>query len=275
MLYLHSTLQRIYSDFLMPSRLGDYHELLTAFVEAGYDSLTVRGFNQLLKSGKLDPQQKILVLRQDVDTDVATSRAMWQIERALEVKATRYFRWSTFDVNFMHEIESNRGEASYHFEEIATYAKKHSISSQSEIMQHIQTIRELFRENVKRMRELTMLPIETVASHGDFANRKLRLYNWEITKDAQLRRDLEIACETYDEELNVRGMSRFCDAAYPEFWDSGNPLEAIRRGDSIIYLLVHPRHWRANQVVNMRENLCRMWQGIRYDFMSATRRRVA
>ncbi|MCG8449216.1 MAG: hypothetical protein MI725_06505, partial [Pirellulales bacterium] len=178
--------KRAYADFLMPSRLHEYRALLTEFLSNGYRTTTLREFARLAKAKAADAGQRLLVLRQDVDTDLATSRAMWQIERELGVNATRYFRLSTIDVPFMQDIEKEGGEASYHFEEIATFAKRHGLTSRRQVLERLPEVKNMFRDNITRLRAMTGLPMQTVASHGDFVNRKLDLCNWEITKDREL-----------------------------------------------------------------------------------------
>ncbi|MCG8448716.1 MAG: hypothetical protein MI725_03925, partial [Pirellulales bacterium] len=119
------------------------------------------------------------------------------------------------------------------------------------------------------------LPMQTVASHGDFVNRKLGLCNWEITKDRELRAELKIELEAYDEHGAPIIQARCSDAPYPQFWTPENPIAAIQQRLSCVYLLVHPRHWRANRAVNLGDTIVRAWQGLHYSVNSKVRRRAA
>ena len=115
---------RIYSDFLMPSRLDDYKKLLKIALDSGYKIDSIAGFYEKIETHKIDSKKRYLILRHDIDTDIKTAMEMWNIERSMGVISSYYFRLSTFDVNLMQEISKSGGEASYHFEEVATFAKK-------------------------------------------------------------------------------------------------------------------------------------------------------
>mgnify|MGYP006145381963 CR=1 FL=1 len=64
----------------------------------------------------------VLVHRHDIDTDLPTARRMFALEQKHGVRASYYFRLSTLDFGLMRDIERYGSEASYHYEEIATYA---------------------------------------------------------------------------------------------------------------------------------------------------------
>jgi hypothetical protein len=69
----------------------------------------------------------VLVHRHDIDSDLRTARKMFALEVKHGVQASYYFRLSTLDYGFMRDIEAAGGEASYHYEEVATYAKRHRL----------------------------------------------------------------------------------------------------------------------------------------------------
>ena len=126
------------------------------------------------------------------------------------------------------------------------------------------TIRKLFHENLKILREKSGLPLNIVASHGDFVNRKLKMYNWEILKDGDFRKTVGVDLEVYD-DVFVRNISRrHSDNLYPSFWKPENPLQAVRAEAPRVYVLVHPRHWRTNPKVNFVDNVHRVFEGVRY-----------
>jgi len=256
---------RIYEDFFMPSRLETYRELLCNAVYYGYEICSVDFLWQKIKNnGEIEPQRKYLVLRHDIDTDTTTAKAMWHLEKSLGVRSSYYFRLSTVDISLMQEIELSGGEASYHFEEIATLAKKKRLKRREHILPYMPYIRSMFKDNLNLLRKKSGLPMKIVASHGDFVNRKLGIPNWEILQDNSFRQEVDIELEVYDQIFSQYITSRHSDTSFPYFWRPGNPLQAVQTGMHIIYVLVHPRHWRANPRENIRDDIKRAWEGFCY-----------
>ncbi len=95
----------------------------------------------------------------------------------------------------MKEIENYGSEASYHFEEIATFAKRNCIKSKEKLLKNIEKIKEEFQKNFLYIEKNLDKKLETICSHGDFINRKLGITNNEITKDLSLRKKLGILAE--------------------------------------------------------------------------------
>lgn len=254
---------RLYADFLMPCRLDDYQRvLLTAFGE-GYRFHSVRSFWEALQGGH-DLAGRHLILRHDIDTDCSTARAMFSIEQKVKACSSFYFRLSTVDVALMREIEKAGSEASYHFEEIATVAKRRRLHYREEVSLYMAEIRHIFRKNLEYLRSRTGLAMVTVASHGDFVNRGLGMANWELL-DGRLRQELGIRVEAYDAELNRPITSRHSDSPYPEFWQPDSPTAAFLRGEPVVYILTHPRHWRVSRWENLVDNVQRLLEGVRYE----------
>lgn len=252
---------RIYADFLMPSRLEEYRTFLRTAIDREYQIRSVRSFWRETYGDP--PQRKYLILRQDVDTDVGTAKALFEIEQQLGVQSAYYFRLSTLDPQFMQSIEAAGSEAGYHFEEIATIAKERGLKSRDHVYQHLELIRQRFSNNLTYVRQTTGLSVTTVASHGDFVNRFLKMPNWELV-NSELRDSLGIECEAYDWELNRHVTSRHSDTHYPVFWKPASPIKAILEGEQLVYVLVHPRHWRTHVLENAKDNAWRLWEGTRY-----------
>ncbi len=254
---------RLYGDFLMPSRLGRYRRLLERFLRAGYTVVSVEQFWHLSPDDTAPPQH-YLILRHDVDTDPRTAAAMWDIERDLGIAGSFYFRLSTVDVPLMQAIASSGGQASYHYEELATLAKHRGIRRREDAAACLPEARELFRGNLESLRAATGLPMRVVASHGDFVNRKLRVPNTAILAEPTFRREVGINLETYDDAFMRRVSSRHSDTGPPRHWTPADPLLAMASAEPVIYVLVHPRHWRASPYVNARDDLTRVFEGVRY-----------
>jgi hypothetical protein len=252
---------RIYSDYLMPSRFDEYEEIIKKLKENGYKHITFKDYKILFDDNKLDG--KYFINRHDIDTDVSTAKKFFEIEKKYGVKATYYFRLSTLDFDFMKEIHEYGSEASYHFEEIATFAKENHIKTTQEILERLDEIKEIFKQNFKMIENKLEFKLQTVCSHGDFVNRALKIVNNEITKDTSLRKELEILCETYDKDLMNSFNIYVSDRPYPVFYSPDNIINYIGK-ENIICMLSHPRQWRSNIIVNSIDNFKRIYEGLKW-----------
>ena len=255
---------RIYADFLMPSRLPAYRALLRAYLDAGYRVVSIATFWDLVRSSNLDPDQPIAILRHDIDTDPGTARRMWEIEQDLGVGGSFFFRLSTLDPALIGRIAAAGGHASYHYEELATVAKRHRIRTRAGAEAHRAEAQDELRRNLLSLRQRFDLPLDIVASHGDFVNRKLGIPNWSLLTDQGFRREVGIVLETYDEAMMSLVTSRHSDTLGPRYWIPEDPRLAIARGERVVYLLVHPRHWHVARVINARDDALRAWENLTY-----------
>jgi hypothetical protein len=242
--------------------------MLESFVQAGYAGVSIETLWGLIKAGEVDGSRPYLVLRHDIDSDPDTGRAMWEIERGLGVEGSFFFRLSTLDVPLIKAIVASGSSASYHYEELATIAKRRRLRTRDEAGDHIGEAQEAFLHNITHLREITGAPMNVVASHGDFANRRLGVANWAILADAGFRRRAGVELETYDESVMSYVSSRHSDTLHPRYWIDEDPLKAIARGEPLVYVLVHPRHWRTARAVNVRDDLTRLVESIRYSLPS-------
>ena len=122
---MNAILGRLYCDYLMPSQLAAYEDLVRTAHTAGYAQTSVRRYHDMVRGRSLP--DKVIVHRHDIDTDLRTTRKLFEIEKKHGIKSSFYFRLSTLDIDLMREIEEYGSEASYHYEELATYAKKNKI----------------------------------------------------------------------------------------------------------------------------------------------------
>jgi hypothetical protein len=250
---------RIYQDFLMHARLREYEKLLTEAKERGYATLTLCDLATCVsRQATLPPLT--LVLRNDVDSDVATAREMFQVEKTLGIKATYYFRLSTLDAALMRDMQDYGTEVGYHFEEVATVAKRRGLRSSADVESHLDLIRERFRRNVQYYRTVAGSFPRTVASHGDFANRAINTTNSCII-DQKIRTEFGIVAEAYDEWLNAPVTMRLADCDAPKWWSPMPLSDALKKNPKCLYVLVHPRQWRANAWENAKAETIRIAEG--------------
>jgi hypothetical protein len=251
---MKTLLNRIYSDYLMPSRLAQYERLLQAATDAGYRQQSVREFLLPTPAAGRGPT---LVHRHDIDSDVRTAAKMFAIEARHGITASYYFRLSTLDIGLMREIEAYGSEASYHFEEVADFAKRHHIKDADEVRKRFPLIRAQFRQNLERIEAQLARKLCTVASHGDFANRRLKVVNHEILDDQAFRARCGIACETYDAALLSQFDLYISDRPYPVYFHPMAPTAALGRYRCIC-LLTHPVQWETNWRESTRCNVRRL-----------------
>jgi hypothetical protein len=262
---------RLYADFVMPSRLSVYRSLVETALAGGYEILSIEALWQRVRGDGLDPARRYLALRHDVDTDAGTAAAMWRIDRELGVRSSYYFRLSTIAPALMHDVGSAGGEASYHYEELATIAKRRGIGSAAELEAHLPEARAEFASNLEALRSRTGLPMRVVSAHGDFVNRRLGVANWALLADPGFRSEVDIDAEAYDPEVIGSFTSQFTDVPHPRYWSPADPLERIRDRDRAVFVLVHPRHWQVDRLGNLRDDIGRALEGAQYGL--ATRRK--
>lgn len=252
---MNTLLNRIYGDYLMPSRLPHYAAILQAASDAGYRQMSVRDFLFPAADGHT------LVHRHDIDSDLRTAAKMFAIEAHQGVKASYYFRLSTLDFGLMREIEAYGSEASYHFEEVADFAKRHHIKDAKVLRSRFPAIRAQFRQNLERIEHALARKLVTVASHGDFANRRLNVINHEILDDPAFRSRCGIACETYDDALLRQFDLYISDRPHPVYFHPMAPGAALGRYRRIC-LLTHPVQWETNWRESTRCNMRRLVQDL-------------
>jgi len=244
--------------------LSEYREFIQECSNCGYEMHSIISFWRLLSSGAGVSDGKYMILRHDVDSDAATAENMWSIEQEFGARSSFYFRLCTLDFDVMRRIEQSGGEASYHYEELATFAKQRHIRWTEELLPFMPEIQRMFGENIRMLRQQSGLPMVSVASHGDFANRHLGMVNWLLLESCELRMELGIEVEAYDEKLMNFVTSRRSDAQYPVLWNPSNPIEAVRQSEPTVYVLTHPGRWSCNRAELVKKDTLRLVEGIRY-----------
>ena len=253
-------IHRIYNDFFRPSKEDDYEKILKMAKEKGYVFHTMLSFEDVIKKG-VEPNIKYLILRRDIDTaDSSILRKMLALEKKYRARATYYFRWNTIDVKLMQEIAEAGGEASYHYEEIATYCYKHRIKSKDVMMQHIEKIRDLFIEQYAKFKEKTGQLCLTIASHGEFVNTKFKVQN-AVLVDNRVREACDIKREAYDKPHMDVLTCRIADQVEMDNF-TNKAIAAIERGEPVLELLTHPRQWNSPIWINLKEEINRVCKEI-------------
>jgi hypothetical protein len=263
--------RRLYGDYLEPERLGDLRAFLEGALANGYATLTLSAFADRVETGSREPGERILLLRHDIDSDVPRARRMWEIERSLGMVGSYFFRRSTWDVGFMRELACAGCEVGYHYEELATLIKQHGAATAADTRALLGAARARLRSTIPALRADTGLPLSVLAAHGDFANRAVGVSNVEMLGDDSIRAEIGVRLEAYDVEPHVS--ARLADGEPGRRWRPYDPIDAIRRGEPVVAVLLHPRTWGRAPLVNARADLQRFGEGCAYRLRRARRSR--
>jgi hypothetical protein len=238
---LHVIAWHLYQSLLMPDRLTEYRDLLRSIAANGYTFSTVEAFASNVFAGSL-LTGKICVLRVDIDSDAAGAARMFDIAAAEGVHGSYYFRLSTLDRSLAQRVRAQGSEAGYHFEELASYAKRHGLRSADEVEAHVPAMRDEFRRNVMLFRNAMGEFPRTIAAHGDFLNRRFGMRNSRIV-DRALMDEFGILAEANEPRLMGAVTARVSDRSAPRWWHPRSPIEAMSDSPKVLYILVHPRQW--------------------------------
>ena len=254
---------RIHQAFLMGDRLEEFEALLRRAHRGRYRVVTIAQWIDRVARGTT-ADARVLVLRHDVDTDAPTALRMAELERSLGMRGSFYFRLGTFDDRVVRRLLDMGMDVGYHFEEIATFAKRHRLGRREAVLARLPEIVDEFVANLTALRARYGLPFDVVCSHGDWANRALGLPNTVLLEDPAVRARAGIVHETYDAALVAPLAARFSDCDRPRLWRPDDPGPALDEGRSPVKLLVHPSQWKASVPHNLRELTTRSREAIAY-----------
>ncbi|MDL0088298.1 hypothetical protein [Campylobacter gastrosuis] len=262
---IKKVINRIYADFIMPSRLNEYEVLIKKSLDQNYIHLSVIEYYEALLDNLLDQNAKYFVHRHDIDTDIKTARYFFEIEKKYNIKASYYFRLSTLDFKLMKEISDYGSEASYHYEEIAQFCKDNHIKNSQNIYKKLEKIKDIFSSNFLFIEKNLGYKLKSIASHGDFVNRRLKVINNEIINDICLRDRLGIVLEVYDDKFKNSFDMYISDKPYPIYYSPMNIFDVIEKEECRrICMLTHPRQWHANFKVNFCDNIKRIYEELKW-----------
>lgn len=131
----------------MEFTFAKYKELIAGFTESGYKTQRVKDFIA-------SPEEKVVILRHDVDRFPKQALAIARIEAGMRVFSTYYFRTnsSVFKENIINEIIRLGHEIGYHYDDLTAAWGNHKNAI------------ELFKINLDKLR--VFYPVETICMHG-------------------------------------------------------------------------------------------------------------
>ncbi len=244
----------IYNTLFIPASWDEYTQILQSAQAAGYTFPTLEELASGLQQGSLPPEP-FLVLRHDIDTDARAALNFARIESPLGIRSSYFFRLKTWNKQVISRILDAGNEAGYHFEELATFAKHQHIRDRAKLLEHLDEARLDLERNLERLRQ--DFAITSLASHGDFANRRLQSTNSILAADPLWRQKWGILYEVYDPQLVAAYQNHVSDKPYPLRFHPRSPLQCIQAKQNLLWL-THPRWWQPNPGGNLREALIRL-----------------
>jgi hypothetical protein len=236
-----------------------YEILLTAMQEHGYKFQT---FSEFL----MQPADRVIMLRQDVDDRKQNSLLFAKIQHARGIKASYYFRMvpQSMDERVIKEIAGMGHEIGYHYEDM-DFARKISASGTDEKGLYALAW-SLFRKHLSEMRKIC--PVTTISMHGSprskFDNKALwQKYNFRelgILGEPYLDIDFnEVAYLTdtgrrwngYDVSIRDKVTSRFNF----NFRSTQEIINNIDKLPNKVMFTFHPQRWTASPVMWLQEIL--------------------
>jgi hypothetical protein len=258
---------RVRDDYGGRDRRKEYEALLRKACDMGYKLVSLAEFHARTSVGA-GPGCRWLVLRHDVDIgDVAGNASFFAIERNLGAQSTFYFRQSTARTHerLMQPLIDAGFEVGYHFEEAATVAKGRGLRSRGAVFEHRREIEDLFQSNCWAFRARWNPHLQSVASHGDWINRRLGFTNNELVS-SELLTACDLRFEAYGPDLLGRSDVYVSDVAVaPERWARGyGPEDALGDERGPIYMLTHEARWHTARAARARADVVRLVDAVRY-----------
>jgi hypothetical protein len=239
--------------------IRQYEILLSALLERGY---TFQTFSEFL----INPADKVIMLRQDVDDRKKNSLLFAKLQHARGIKASYYFRMvpQSMDEKVIKEIVDMGHEIGYHYEDM-DFARKISASGTNESGLYALAW-SLFRQHLSEMRKICR--VITISMHGSptskFDNKALwQKYNFRelgILGEPYLDIDFnEVAYLTdtgrrwngFDVSIRDKVSGRF----NYNFRSTKQIIDNINQLPDKIMFTFHPQRWTNNPILWIQELL--------------------
>ncbi len=241
---------KFYRKIIQQTRLDVYKGVLLYARDNGYIITSLIDWYGNYRNSN----EKVLILRHDVDYDYKGAGNMFKLEKELGVKSTFYFRWLTMQDKIMNEMHRAGFEVSLHYETLATYAKKNHIFKKEQVDKNvIEQCRNNLSLEINNF-EKKYFKMHTLCSHGDKRNRILGIPNQNIVDKSFLDQH-QLFFKAYDEAIISKFDAYISDnTVYADFaWKhSGSPFTMMDEQREAICLLTHPIHWNQSFLKNIK-----------------------
>lgn len=209
-----------------------YREMLKKALNAGFVICNFRDYEKNKK------EEKLIILRHDVDYSPKRALNIAKIEKSLNVKSTFFIRVhgehyhpiERKSLDIFKEILKMGHEIGLHYE-ARTYAKKLGMSP-----------KEIFLWEKAILEKIFNTKILSASEHRDLEGGK-QPYHFFINKHA-----VEIEQETYEKQFQTFYLADSCNK-----WNKGCLCENLEHNH--IQLLVHPDLWGEGALKELREKI--------------------
>jgi hypothetical protein len=229
-----------------------FQELLDEFIKANYSFQTVNEF-------VAKPQQKVVVLRHDVDKLPLNSLKFALIQSQKGIRGSYYFRINSksFNKEIIMKIYSLGHEIGYHYETMDT------------CVGNIELAYKEFCQNLDMFRKI--VPIQTICMHGSPTSKFDNRVIWDYYSYSQL----DIAAEPYfdmdfnkvfyitdtgrrfdGEKVSIRDKPRQkTNIVWPSYHSTTDIIKALRGKNfpNVLMMTLHPQRWTNNWVLWIKE----------------------
>jgi hypothetical protein len=228
-------------DVLNHNNRLDYYDLYLKLAKR--EGYVITSYADYIEKYK-NTDKKVLILRHDIDEYNEAIEKMFKIEKRNHVKATYYFRWVTFDKEFIDKLNTAGFEVGLHYETLSTYCN--TFNKKALGRGDIDKCREILKQEIINFKSRSGVNIKTIASHGASTNIRIKIPN-NVLFEGENYSDYGIISETYDKDIINNYITEYiCDYHLYQnfgFQYKANPIDAIMKGDKVIEFLSHPNHW--------------------------------
>ncbi len=218
------------------NRFREYRSLLRIALSQQYEVIPLEAY--LDRGGSLAP--RTLILRHDVDQHPGSVLPMLDIEQALGLRSTWYFRWRTADPEVIRRVRARGGEVGLHYETLTRRVIERRIATGSDLRPELELCRAQLKREIEAFAQL-FGATRSVCAHGDTRAagvRNLQLLEGQNLEEYGIRFDANLS-------LRRHSLSAWVTDRYGEGgWSDGQDLHALLlSGASPILGLTHPNNW--------------------------------
>ncbi|KKN83055.1 hypothetical protein LCGC14_0303210 [marine sediment metagenome] len=247
-----------------------YEKLITEAIENGYHIMGVYDFWRHRNS--FIGNDKMLVLRHDIDNSVNDAYHMFLLEKELGVKSTFYFRWKTVSPVLIAELQDEGFEVGFHHEPTTlslpfllaqcTYVETFSEYSYQESF--IKANQQQLKNDVSQFQHI-FGNINSIVAHGHRVTTDMGISNSDVVNPEILKELGVISANDLMKDNAYRFIAITDQDSVYGIWNkesnSHNPHNLVARGKNIV-LLTHPSHWGKNFFKRLATVKYHKWFGV-------------
>lgn len=218
------------------ARWREYRRFLEMALEAGYEPIALEDW----LSRDEPPAKRLLIMRHDVDQHPRSALEMDEIEAALGINSTWYFRWRTAHPAVIERLRRRGAGVGLHYETLTRLVRDRECADPGS-PELLSEARRTLKDEIAAFRSL-FGPIASVCPHGDtrvpgVSNAALlRGERWE---EYGVRFD-------GNEAMRSRPLAVWLTdrSAAESRWSNGrDPAEVFASGVTPVLSVTHPNNW--------------------------------